>query len=70
MHFKIKTQNSKLTLSGIFITGVKQLASLGALEIMMSKKRGMKNPGNVVEIKEVSTQGDDNIICVVLSHIF
>jgi len=31
---------------------------------MMCKKRGVKKPGNVVEIKEVSTQGGDNLICL------
>ena len=32
---------------------------------MMSKKRGVKKPGNVVEIKEVCTQGGNNLICLV-----
>ena len=51
-------------------TGVKQLTSLGALEIMMSKKRGVKKPGNVIELKEVSTQGGDNLICLVYVTYF
>jgi len=51
-------------------TGVKQLASLGALEIMMSKKRGVNKPGNVIELKEVSTQGGDNLICPVYVSYF
>lgn len=29
---------------------------------MMSKKRGVRKPGNVIEIKEVSTQGGDNLL--------
>lgn len=38
----------------MFFTDVKQLAVLGALEIMMNKKRGVKAPSGVVEIREVS----------------
>ena len=47
------TSCSQYTLYFHFID-LKQLACLGALEIMMSKKKGVKQPGNVVEIKKVS----------------
>ena len=39
-----------------YFADLKELACLGALEVMMHKKRGIKNPSSIVEIKKVSNQ--------------